>query len=71
MTICCHGNYVMTVARLQANGPIAQQYVKEDIPTYNLEGTASNHVSWVYIVVWSKALKQCTIQYRVRSATQC
>ena len=43
---------------------------KQDIPTYNLEGTISNYVPRVFIVVWSKALKQHTIHIGACSATQ-
>ena len=39
--------------------------------TSYLEDTVSNHVSRVYVVGWSKALHQCTIQCGSCSATQC
>ena len=39
--------------------------------TSYLEGIVSNHVSRIYVVGWSEALNQCTIQYRSCSATEC
>ena len=41
------------------------------ILTCYLQCISSNHVPWVYIVGWSKALNQYTIQCQVCSTTQC
>ena len=41
------------------------------LPTYDVEDTVTDPVIKLYIVGWSKALHQCTIQCGGCSATQC
>ena len=64
---CLMGNKQAPMMDFHLRGLLVR---KQDIPTYNLEGTASNHVPRVYIVVWSKALKQHTIHIGACSAIQ-